>query len=439
MKSPSGPTLFSASSSANVSLPAYGYLHSGLGTGAWCAEVLDLNQYLQVDLKGETSITGVATQGEKNFDSWVMSFTLAYGSDGRTWIDYSGIHFVTQVFTGNEDRDTAVLHFFEVPLVARYLRFQPQTWINKICMRVEIYGCALKATACGKCGSDATCIDDNYDKEICVCKQGYIGNGTTCQDRDECSIRINPCPENSDCSNTVGSFNCTCKQGFVRNNSNCIDINECADADRCPSFTTCVNTPGSFICDCGAGIAYNFTSHSCEDIDECRVDSVKCHPLASCVNSYGSYSCLCAKGYTGHGRVSCIDVNECYQDSTVCPSHTVCENTRGSYTCVCPAGYVWKGVKCEDVDECTDEKSPCPVDAYCVNTIGSYNCKCKSGYIINGPHCIDYNECRSKRHKCDFNAWCINTAGSYKCFCREGYYGNGFKCEREGVFVTEND
>ena len=51
----------------------------------------------QVDLKGETTIIGVATQGQKYFDSWVMSFTLAYNSDGRTWNDYLGIHFVTQV------------------------------------------------------------------------------------------------------------------------------------------------------------------------------------------------------------------------------------------------------------------------------------------------------------------------------------------------------
>ena len=44
----SGPTLFNASSFASYSLPVYGRLHSGLGTGAWCAEKQDTNQYLQV-------------------------------------------------------------------------------------------------------------------------------------------------------------------------------------------------------------------------------------------------------------------------------------------------------------------------------------------------------------------------------------------------------
>ena len=41
-------TSFSASSYANLSLPGYGHLHSGLGTGAWCAETQDVKQYLQV-------------------------------------------------------------------------------------------------------------------------------------------------------------------------------------------------------------------------------------------------------------------------------------------------------------------------------------------------------------------------------------------------------
>ena len=47
------------------------------------------------------------------------------------------------MLTGNEDRETVVLHFLAVPLVTRYLRFLPQKWENMICMRVEIYGCGL--------------------------------------------------------------------------------------------------------------------------------------------------------------------------------------------------------------------------------------------------------------------------------------------------------
>ena len=44
----------------------------------------------QVDLKVEAVITGVATQGQKFFDNWVLYFTLAYSQDGRSWNDYTG-------------------------------------------------------------------------------------------------------------------------------------------------------------------------------------------------------------------------------------------------------------------------------------------------------------------------------------------------------------
>ena len=50
-------------------------------------------------------------------------------------------HF--QLFTGNKDRSTTVLHLFSTPVVARYVRFVPETWSGKICMRVQIYGCAV--------------------------------------------------------------------------------------------------------------------------------------------------------------------------------------------------------------------------------------------------------------------------------------------------------
>ena len=48
-----------------------------------------------------------------------------------------------QVIAANQDRDTTALHFFSPPLVARYVRFLPQSWNNAICMRIELYGCFM--------------------------------------------------------------------------------------------------------------------------------------------------------------------------------------------------------------------------------------------------------------------------------------------------------
>ncbi|XP_073237675.1 discoidin-1 subunit A-like [Porites lutea] len=81
---------FSASSSAGFSLPGYGYLHSGIGSGAWCAQEHNVNQYLQAKLSSESIVTGVATQGQKSSDSWVNYFSLDYSLDDRAWIQYAG-------------------------------------------------------------------------------------------------------------------------------------------------------------------------------------------------------------------------------------------------------------------------------------------------------------------------------------------------------------
>ena len=40
-------------------------------------------------------------------------------------------------------------------------------------------------------------------------------------DIDECSTERNPCDENAECSNTVGSYSCACKAGFTGNGTTC--------------------------------------------------------------------------------------------------------------------------------------------------------------------------------------------------------------------------
>ena len=40
-------------------------------------------------------------------------------------------------------------------------------------------------------------------------------------DFDECSLDPSPCDENSDCSNSEGSYSCTCKTGFTGNGAIC--------------------------------------------------------------------------------------------------------------------------------------------------------------------------------------------------------------------------
>ena len=58
---------------------------SGIKQGGWLPLTSDLNQWLQVELGGYTTVTGVATQGRNGYDQWVTKYKLLYSYDGVTY------------------------------------------------------------------------------------------------------------------------------------------------------------------------------------------------------------------------------------------------------------------------------------------------------------------------------------------------------------------
>lgn len=46
-----------------------------------------------------------------------------------------------QIFEANKDSFTVHHNTLEKPLVTRYLRINPRTWENAICLRLEVFGC----------------------------------------------------------------------------------------------------------------------------------------------------------------------------------------------------------------------------------------------------------------------------------------------------------
>ncbi|XP_061671031.1 vitamin K-dependent protein S isoform X2 [Syngnathoides biaculeatus] len=133
------------------------------------------------------------------------------------------------------------------------------------------------------------CVDGQASY-TCVCKPGW--NGQCCEkDIDECVDPTFPAGCNQECVNIPGSFHCTCNDGYyLSDNINCVDINECRMYPSiCNEPASCVNTPGTFECQCPAGFTYNFTSRSCDDVDECKVGVCD----GTCVNNVGSYTCHC--------------------------------------------------------------------------------------------------------------------------------------------------
>ncbi|XP_035390545.1 vitamin K-dependent protein S isoform X1 [Electrophorus electricus] len=131
---------------------------------------------------------------------------------------------------------------------------------------------------------------DGHATYTCMCKPGWTGM--------HCEEDINECedPEflagcNHKCFNVPGSFRCTCEDGFyLKDNIHCLDINECRlYPSICKEPAKCVNTPGAYECQCPKGYKYNFTSHECQDLDECEQNICE----FDCTNTLGSYSCQC--------------------------------------------------------------------------------------------------------------------------------------------------
>ena len=150
-------------------------------------------------------------------------------------------------------------------------------------MNTDIYLSALCDTLIQKCAL------------FHVCVQLFV---VTFLDIDECLG--NPCDGNAKCSNNAGSYSCACNSGFSGNGTVCQDIDECTtNQHSCDANAACSNTIGSYSCACNTGYSGNGTV--CQDIDECATNQHSCDANAACSNTAGSFSCNCTSGYSGNG------------------------------------------------------------------------------------------------------------------------------------------
>ncbi|XP_071754864.1 EGF-like repeat and discoidin I-like domain-containing protein 3 [Centroberyx gerrardi] len=114
---------------------------------AWTAAWNDQKQWIQVDLLDPTKITGVITQGARDFGlvQFVGSYKLAYSDDGISWTVYQDeSQHTDKVFQGNSDRDTHRKNYIEPPIHGRFLRLLPWSWYGRITLRMELLGCSEK-------------------------------------------------------------------------------------------------------------------------------------------------------------------------------------------------------------------------------------------------------------------------------------------------------
>nr|XP_055063659.1 EGF-like repeat and discoidin I-like domain-containing protein 3 [Misgurnus anguillicaudatus] len=111
---------------------------------AWTSAYNDQSQWLQVDLLIPTKITGIITQGAKDFGrvQFVGSYKLAFSNDGERWFIYQDEkQRKDKIFQGNFDNETHRKNEIDPPIFARFVRIVPWSWYGRITMRVELLGC----------------------------------------------------------------------------------------------------------------------------------------------------------------------------------------------------------------------------------------------------------------------------------------------------------
>ncbi|XP_068593022.1 thrombospondin-2-like [Cebidichthys violaceus] len=221
------------------------------------------------------------------------------------------------------------------------------------------------------------CAGDAVDYEAC--------NRQACP-IDTC-LHSNPCFPGVECtSHSDGSWECgRCPLGLDGNGTHCEDENECEVKSVC--VTECVNTdPGFYCLPCpprykgtqpyGLGLqeAQN-TRQVCEPYNPCKDNTHACHKYAECVYlglaSEALYKCVCAVGFAGDGFL-------CAEDSDLdgWPNTRLTCKQNATYHCQkdnCPAlpnsgqedlDRDGQGDACDpddDNDDIIDERDNCPL------------------------------------------------------------------------------
>ncbi|KAM4826376.1 lactadherin [Thomomys bottae] len=124
--------------------PFYGRLDRQGKFNAWAAQGNDADEWLQVDLGSQKQVTGIVTQGARDFGhiQYVAAYKVAYSDNGEIWTEYKEAGATeSKIFPGNSDNYSHKKNVFETPFLARFIRVLPVAWHNRITLRLELLGC----------------------------------------------------------------------------------------------------------------------------------------------------------------------------------------------------------------------------------------------------------------------------------------------------------
>ena len=82
-------------------------------------------------------------------------------------------HF-SQIFSGNYDKSLERIHYLNLPFTARYVRFIPKEWNNRLSMRAGLLGCVHKGLfLCSDC-SPSKQFNRSFLFHLGSCCLGYF-------------------------------------------------------------------------------------------------------------------------------------------------------------------------------------------------------------------------------------------------------------------------
>ncbi|XP_013856483.1 retinoschisin [Austrofundulus limnaeus] len=114
---------------------------------AWLSKFNDQHQWIQIDLKEESVVSGILSQGRCDADEWITKYSIQYRSvETLNWVYYKDQTGNNRVFYGNSDRSSTVQNLLRPPIVARYIRLLPLGWHTRIAIRMELLMCLKKCT-----------------------------------------------------------------------------------------------------------------------------------------------------------------------------------------------------------------------------------------------------------------------------------------------------
>ncbi|XP_028408860.1 fibrillin-1-like isoform X1 [Dendronephthya gigantea] len=275
-----------------------------------------------------------------------------------------------------------------------------------------------------------------------MCDVGYTGNGTVCEDIDECALSPHNCLQGLNCTNTDGSYLCTCDDQHAGNGSTCqaqpgynTYLVKSVDFGYLHHFTyqnvdllqfSWTRTPAHFrfinrnvLQELKTGKCLHilrswwvvFLTHDC--------DGPNARPRWF-YNSTGKYL---KDVSTNDDQGLCLSAQE-YHGKLNMESFPILSN------CGRPKSTVTLRL---DIDECFLKMDNCDKNSRCINTVGGFSCECNQGYTGSGTYCFDIDECFLTTDNCLPNSTCNNTDGSYECICDDEQPGNGTDCKGKDI------